>query len=414
MEDLINFWVNGVCTSTIVICGVLLNSFSIYIIWKKYDKQNIFYQLLARLLIIDICVLVTWMNLSLFVAFRLKNTFIIEMVPYFSYPSTHIAISASTFMTVAIAYERYLAVRHPLKYSEDMKIPKLFARRLRRYMFVVVLLSITFNLSYFLELEVIHDAVSSNSTTSYLCITSTLNLTNINEDHKSNHLLECNETVAEFNVRVGYTTFGKHPYYLKYYKIFVRLIVSGVVPFALLIYFNTTIYKAIKKNVNLRRRLTLSRPIISRLTSVQSLDIESTGNCSLATSPGSLVLTKGNTMTTKTEDNLSMVFVVIVTVFLCCNSMKFVLNFYDGFLGKIGATRGSRIAASISNLLIVLNSSMNMVIYCIMNAKFRGHFLETLSNMLPRIKTHKRIEIKCPEEVRRVFLSSKATSVSVV
>ena len=128
MEEFINFWVNGVLTCVVVFCGIFLNSVSIYVIRKKYEKSNIFYQMLLRLLCIDICVLVTWLNLSLYLAFKVRHKIILEMVPYISYPLTHIAISASTFMTIAIAHERYIAVKYPLKYSEDMKSPNVLQR----------------------------------------------------------------------------------------------------------------------------------------------------------------------------------------------------------------------------------------------------------------------------------------------
>ena len=77
-----------------------------------------------------------------------------------------------------------------------------------------------------------------------------------------------------------------------------------------------------------------------------------------------------------------MVFVVIVTSFLMCHSLKFFLNFYDGFFGEVNATSGSRIAGCFSNFLVVLNSSLNTIIYCVMNAKFRRYFLNVMKNMI--------------------------------
>ena len=64
MENIINFIVNGVCTSSVVIIGCVLNSIAIHIVRKNYDRTNIFYQMLIYLLCLDICVLLTWMNLS--------------------------------------------------------------------------------------------------------------------------------------------------------------------------------------------------------------------------------------------------------------------------------------------------------------------------------------------------------------
>ena len=123
--------------------------------------------MLIGLLCMDICVLVSWQFMSLFIAFQLKTHVIVEMFPYFSYPSALIAISASTFMTVAIAHERYFAVRDPLKYSQYMKTPGVQARRLRIYLATVIAISVLFNVPHFLELEVRYiDSSNTNSTTS--------------------------------------------------------------------------------------------------------------------------------------------------------------------------------------------------------------------------------------------------------
>ena len=378
MEDFINFWVNGVCTCVVVFCGIFLNSVSIYVIGKKYEKSNIFYQMLLRLLCIDICVLVTWFNLSLYLAFKLQNKIIVEMFPYLSYPLTHIAISASTFMTIAIAHERYMAVKYPLKFAEDMKIPSVVKRRLRVYMLIVIMVSVTLNLTYFLELQVNYVTFSTNNTNMDL-----YDKDNVTAAFTNNITKYTNETSFEFNytkieteMTIGYTEFGKHPYYLFYYKIYVRLIVSGIVPFSLLIYFNSSIYNAIMKNNRLRRRLTLSQPL-SRVVSVQS------GTESTTTTSGLLVTTNRTD-----EDSLSMAFVAIVSVFLFCNVLKFALNFYDGICGEVGASGWSRIGGYFSNLLIVLNSSMNMVIYCIMNSKFKRHLMATIKKLLPSMKRY--------------------------
>ena len=92
-----------------------------------------------------------------------------------------------------------------------------------------------------------------------------------------------------------------------------------------------------------------------------------------------------NSAKRKDEENLSMVFVGIVTIFLLCHGLKIVLNFYDGLFGKVGANSAVRIAAYFSNFLVVLNSAINMIIYCVLNRKFRNHFLNTVRGILRKI-----------------------------
>ena len=406
MENTINFIVNGVCTSSVVIIGCVLNSIAINIVRKNYDRTNIFYQMLIYLLGLDICVLLTWMNLSLFVAFGFTHTVIIHMLPYFSYPSTHIAITASTFMTVAIAHERYRAVRHPLKYNEGMKSTKATTKRLRKYVAFVIVISVGINIPHFMDLEVSYIQIkptnkTDNSTTimnttniAILNISSTdinnINLTNSIHINRVDQGIE-SENISDANLvaRINYTTQGRHPYYLKWYRNFARLIVSGILPFSLLIYFNTAIYMAIKKTNNRRRRLSSNshKTYQQKMPLKESKDMQSTisgteDKQTSTTNAVGCVRRKSLLKKKKDEDNLSMVFVVIVTSFLMCHSLKFFLNFYDGFFGEVNATSGSRIAGCFSNFLVVLNSSLNTVIYCIMNAKFRKHFLNVTKNMI--------------------------------
>ena len=398
LEANINFWINGVCTVAIVIGGVILNCVSIYIIWKKYENANIFYQMLISLLCFDILVLVTWMNLSLYMAFKINNIVIMHMFPYFSIPSTQIAITASTFMTVAIAHERYLAVRDPLKYSQHMKTPKLQGQRLRLYLFIVIIISIAFNIPHFIELEVrnIDEAIlSDNSTDACHPNTSSLdNATIATQFYNDTNDMAVNETEmydsndnATFIPIICYTAFGENPIYLNYYRNWAKLMITGVIPFLLLIFFNTYIYKAIKKSTSRRQRLTSSgpsNPTTQRLISTQQSNVEQTNSIGLGIT--------GKPMSTsakrKDEENLSMVFVGIVTIFLLCHGLKIVLNFYDGLFGKVGANVAVRIAGYFSNFLIVLNSAINMVIYCILNRKFRNHFLNTVSGIMPCVKKY--------------------------
>merc|ERR1719215_290146 len=81
-----------------------------------------------------------------------------------------------------------------------------------------------------------------------------------------------------------------------------------------------------------------------------------------------------------------MILVLIVVVFVCCNSVRMVLNMYEVFQAIISDT-GSHmeewpywceILSLISHLLLVLNSSTNILIYCWKDTKFRKMLFETL------------------------------------
>ena len=373
----INFWVNGVCTCVVVIIGIILNCCAILIIRRKFETANIFYQMLISLLCLDILVLVTWTNLSLVLAFGLEHPVLMHMFPYFSIPSTYIAITSSTFMTTAIAFERYLAVRDPLKYSQHMKTPKLQEKRLRLYLVIVVVLSVVINLPHFMEFEVryVDDRTSINSSINPCKINELdMNVDNSTVVSNSSNIIftKLNENSKPI---ICNTKLGENADYLYYYRFWIRILMTGVIPFGLLVTFNIYIYTAMKRSAKRRHRLTSSATMDpNRIVASHNIN----QNKSFVSGRQ---ISMSDSVKRKDEENLSMAFVGICSVFLICHSLKIGLNLMDGLSEKVGATPLNQILGSFSNLLIVLNSAINMIIYCVMNNKFRNYFFKSLKNV---------------------------------
>ena len=62
---------------------------------------------------------------------------------------------------------------------------------------------------------------------------------------------------------------------------------------------------------------------------------------------------------------------IVVLIFVACNAPAMASNLVEAFGGEaIELTQ-------ISNLLVVLNSSVNIMIYCTFGMKFRRVFLDT-------------------------------------
>ena len=362
LENKINFWVNGIGTIGVAITGVILNSICIHIIRKTYETANIFYRMLVSLLCFDIFVLVMGTNLSLYVAFRMNNIVVLYMFPYFMIPFMKIAITASTFMTVAIAHERYLAVRSPLKYSQHMMVPKRQSKRLKLYLSTVIITSLAFNAPHFMELEVryidptllVEKDVCHTNESSHLVLNKTANVTNQSKDDIQGYWGSSREKDSRNRSApiICYTSLGENPYYLNYYRNWTKLMVTGVIPFVLLIFFNNYIYKAIKKKTRMLE------------------EIDSSKLMTYSTKP-------------KDDENLWMALIGIVTIFLVCHSLRIGLNLYDGISGKVGATSATRVLGYFSNFLILLNSAINMIVYCIINTAFRNRFKNIIKNVLP-------------------------------
>merc|ERR1712223_2291972 len=79
------------------------------------------------------------------------------MFPHFLYPLLQIAVTASIYMTVAIATERYIAVHYPIDYSQAINSPEACKRRLLKYVIPVIFISTLLNIPKFLESKVIFD-----------------------------------------------------------------------------------------------------------------------------------------------------------------------------------------------------------------------------------------------------------------
>ena len=91
------------------------------------------------------------------------------------------------------------------------------------------------------------------------------------------------------------------------------------------------------------------------------------------------------------EISLAKILIGIVTTFILCHSVRLFLDIHEIFIikevakcwsvGKSGVPPWILVLVSISKLMVVINSSVNMVIYCCLNAKFRRSILSCKNNV---------------------------------
>ena len=127
------------------------------------------------------------------------------MVSYFIWPFGHMVITASIFMTVVIAYERYRAVLHPL----DHKLGERY--RVLRYLALVTVSAFVFNVTKFFEYEPDNSGNSMRITELYM-----------------------NKVYLVYNILV------------------YRLLITCLIPSLMLIYMYSKIYTCIKKSHGFR------------------------------------------------------------------------------------------------------------------------------------------------------------------
>ena len=93
----------------------------------------------------------------------------------------------------------------------------------------------------------------------------------------------------------------------------------------------------------------------------------------------------------RNEDHLAVVLMAIVLVFLICHSPRIILDIHDlitmnqTMMCKKKDTPYVRtwfmVTTSFSSLLLVINSSVNMVIYCLLGSKFRAEIIKTATGV---------------------------------
>ena len=188
------------------------------------------------------------------------------------------------------------------------------------------------------------------------------------------HSTTKNESSNEENTipRMSITAMRKNPYYSIYYICLCRLIVLGVIPFSLLAFYNCAIYKRLSQ-------------------------------------PSKMIEENFPTRIRRNQENdLAKVLFAIVALCVVCHTLRFFLNFYEMIwinnilscmqAGERDFPAWSHIVQEFSRLLLVLNSSVNIVIYCCFNAKFRKQVLRYKGTISKRLTTRTHITNEIEEQ----------------
>ena len=174
----------------------------------------------------------------------------------------------------------------------------------------------------------------------------------------SNANVSIEETLEPF---LKPTDLRRNPYYSIYYINPATLLVTGIIPLALLTYWNYFIYKKIK--LSCRWNAQHSRRSIRRTNGQRLRPIKMSQ-----------------------ENEFGKVLIGIVITFICSHSLRVVLNFHEAIgtkntllclaNGKEGVPFWILMTNELNKLLLVTNSSVNIIIYGCLNSKFRKTLLK--------------------------------------
>ena len=87
------------------------------IVLSMRSMRNVFHWLLVTLAMVDLLLIsLTILDVSIVRAFDIHFDWFFQAFPHLIYPTTNMVLTASIFLVVVIAYERYVAVCNPYDY----------------------------------------------------------------------------------------------------------------------------------------------------------------------------------------------------------------------------------------------------------------------------------------------------------
>ena len=174
------------------------------------------------------------------------------------------------------------------------------------------------------------------------------------------------------------TELRKNPHYSRYYNTLTRLLVLGISPFSLLVYFNVKIYYGIQL------------PVILRQDSVRNAGGTRTDN------------------RMNQENEAARILIGIVVAFIICHSLRVLTDFYEMIYieditacharGKYGVHASIIILTEFSSVMLTLNSSINMIIYGLIKPNIRRHIFKCKNIFTARNQTQEQCVFHMEEQ----------------
>ena len=147
------FWVGGVGVCIVSCTGLFLNLTAICVLLTRLSKHNNFNHLIVILFVVDSLYLVLSVINTFRMEFGFKPRILTILFPKITFPMCTICLTLSIFMTVGIAHERYIAVKHPIIHRQRMISAKFRRISLMKYIVSVVFCAVAFNIPKFFEVE---------------------------------------------------------------------------------------------------------------------------------------------------------------------------------------------------------------------------------------------------------------------
>ena len=327
--DLVKFVINTFVAGTLCLLGLVGNTVSFVVLRMDKDSRVAAF-LLQALAFTDNFFLAWWfLHFTIADAFRyfaLDRTFPVSWlyVRVYTYPLVFVGQTGTIWLTVIIAASRYIAVCWPYnaaKYCSLSVISKAVAG--------VLTFSVLYNLPRFFE----------------VCVVLRPNAANFTENLTSSSSAAAASSSSSWYT-LAYTQFGASWFYrVVYFNVFY-IITSFVLPLLLLLFLNT--------------RLTMAyRVVQQRRNSLRSRQDHH-------------------------DRSITLVMIIVVLLFIICNAPARVVQMVWHYHTYRCPTVAFVLNVT-SNVLEVLNSSSNFIIYCVFRRQFRLNLAHRICNIPPHL-----------------------------
>eukprot|EP00095_Tigriopus_kingsejongensis_P004803 maker-scaffold182_size278544-snap-gene-0.12 protein:Tk04803 transcript:maker-scaffold182_size278544-snap-gene-0.12-mRNA-1 annotation:"fmrfamide receptor" len=332
----VGFVLDVMCQSSLGILGILGNLLAIYILVRGKKLQSNFNKILTCLLAVHTTYIINSLTLEIY-----KQTGGIPFDIIFSnvlYPCKSMLLYTSTFLTLFMARERYLAVRYPIQYRNASIVGNRW-RTAFSNLALCLSLSAAFVVPLIFESEV--------------KVTQIRSVKVFNETHSLERITHHHE-VRVTDLRVDRN-------YVFWYKNIATFTFTVAIPLGLLLFWNAHTIRYMRR----RQIEGQAQPHNPHHPPVQAFKLE--------------------------EANKIRILFVIILLFFVCNTLRFFLIFEECIANRdhkfaeehrcVAIPFWALIINRVSQLLLTVNASLGSFVYCVMSMEFRMEVIGSIKSI---------------------------------
>ena len=331
------WWMRNFGHLPVGLAGIFLNSIALIVLSTSSMRTHFFNRLLFCLAIFDNIYLSCEISEVFRHLYQTSEQFYSFI--WFIYPVRNMFMFCSAYMTIALAHERYQAITNPVEYrnrdSQNMM------RRLSWYVLPILTCSFCYYCPKFLDLNVGGLIKCMNGTR-----TTTISI----PDGVNPESTQYDNCTKQF--RLTPTELRINHHYILWYINISNMILTAILPVSILIFLNCRTYKSLNR-FNQRRPSQPENVLAGRESRNRDNDVKKT-----------------------------FILFWIVIVFILCHALRILLNIEE-FLGltryldirEKGCSHGFKfwfsVLVPVSQLFIIINSSVNFFIYSSFDPAFK-------------------------------------------